>query len=146
MSERGLTARTPRVVSAEAFNEHGATVVVSGDLDLATAPQLDEAISGKIAEGHRQFVIDLSEATFLDSMAMGTLLTSIAPLRDDPAGEVVLSGAHGMVERSLSVSGIGAMFSAYDTRAAAISGMEETPGSLRHAWRHVGGSRAYPSL
>jgi anti-sigma B factor antagonist len=139
MPDHGLAARTPRVVSVEAFDEHGATVVVSGDLDLATAPQLDEAISGQIAEGHRQLVIDLSGATFLDSMAMGTLLASIAPLRDDPAGEVVLTGAHGMVGRSLAISGIGAMFTMYDTRGAAICEMGDGTESLRHTRRNAGG-------
>jgi anti-anti-sigma factor len=132
-----LAVRTPRVVSVETFDEQGATVVVDGDLDLDTAPQLGVAISETITDGHRHLVIDLSAATFLDSVAMGTLLTSIAPLRDDQAAVVVLAGGRGIVERSLTVSGIGAMFTMFDTREAAISGVRGASDSLRHTWRQV---------
>jgi anti-anti-sigma factor len=133
---------TPAVVSVESFGEQGATVVVDGDLDLDTAPQLEAAISDRISDGDRHLVIDLSAATFLDSMAMGTLLTSIAPLRDDATAIVVLVSGPEIVERSLAVSGVGEMFTAFDTREAAISGLSGTTESLRHTWRHV---RLHPS-
>ena len=82
-------------------------------------------------------------ATFLDSTAIATLFTSIAPLRDDPTTAVALAGAHGIVERSLTISGIGEMFARFDTRAAAISSVTGSTESLRDTWRQV---RPRPSL
>lgn len=71
-----IARSTPRVVRTEILSRHGAAVIVDGDLDLETASQLDDAISTQIANGHLHFVIDLSDATFLDCIAMGTLLRS----------------------------------------------------------------------
>lgn len=61
-------------------------------------------------------------ATFLDSTAMATLLHAVAPRRDDGDAAGVLAGAKGIVERSLTVSRMGARFTTYETREAAIGG------------------------
>jgi anti-anti-sigma factor len=141
----GDTADTaPRVVTVEVFDERGAAIVVEGDLDLQTAPQLGNAIAGSIAGGHRHLVIDLTDASFFDSMAMGTLLSSLRPLHDEPDAAVVLVGAHGMVQRSLTISGIDQMFSLFDDRATAISRLRRAPVSLRDLWRYTG-RPAHPS-
>src|SRR3954452_3823971 len=86
--------------------------MAEGDLDLATAPLLEVAIAGLIGDGNRRLVIDLTDATFLDSTAIGMLFHAIAPLRDDPESAVVLAGAHGVVARTLQVTGIGRCFAA----------------------------------
>ena len=88
-------------VTTEPFSPHGAFVRVAGDLDLALAPRLGDAIEGEIARGHRHLVIDLSAATFLDCTSVATLLRAVAPLRDDPDAAVVLAGATGIVKRLL---------------------------------------------
>ena len=58
-------------------------------------------------------------------MEMGTLLYWIKQIRDDPDAAVVLVGAHGIVERALTSSNIGAMFSTFDTAPtrSAVSAM-----------------------
>ena len=137
LQDRPLSRLTSWVVRGEMFDEQGAIVAVDGDLDLATAPQLGAVIAEMVAYGHRHLVIDLTAAAFFDSTAMGMLLYAIAPLRDDPAAVVVLAGAHGVVKRSLSVSGIGAMFTGFDTRDAAIAGVTEADGSLNETWRSL---------
>jgi anti-sigma B factor antagonist len=142
--ERDMADSGPRVVTVEPFDERGTAVVVDGELDLLTAPQLRDAIAESIADGHRHLVIDLTGATFVDSMAMGTLLSSLRPLHTEPDAAVALAGAQGMVHRSLTVSGIDQMFSLFDDRAAAISLLGKAPASLRDLWRYVG-RRPYPS-
>ncbi len=141
MSHRELV--TPRVVTSEPFSEHGAAIVVDGDLDLEFAAQLELEIAAIIADRHRHLVIDLSAASFLDSMAMGSLLLAIAPLQQDPDAAVVLAGVHGTVDRSLAVSGIGAMFASFPTRDAAIAAVERAT-DLEQGWRAVR-RRAFPS-
>ena len=73
-------------------------------------------------------MIDLAAATFLDSTAMRTLVTSIAPLREDAAAAVVLAGVQGIVERALTISGIGQMFTVFDTRSAAVDCLADAAG------------------
>src|SRR4051794_41795713 len=104
------------------FDEQGAIIAVDGDLDLATASQLEATVAEMIGYGHRHLVIDLTDAAFLDSVAMQTLADAITPLRDDADAAVVLAGAHGVGERSLTVSGIGQMVTMYEKRDAAVGG------------------------
>jgi anti-sigma B factor antagonist len=55
----------------------GLTVVaVSGELDLAVAPDLETQLATALAEG-RDVVVDLSAATFIDSVSLGTLTFSL---------------------------------------------------------------------
>ena len=51
-------------------------VQVSGELDIATAPQLDEAVGAALAARPPLVVLDLSAATFLDSSGARTLALS----------------------------------------------------------------------
>ncbi len=132
VGDRGLAP----VVRTEIFSEHGA-VVVDGDLDMDTAPQLESAIARAIGDRHRHFVIDLSAATFLDSMAIQALLMALVPLQADRDAAVVLAGAHGIVRRTLAVSGIDQMFTLFETRQAAVDGLEATAEPLVDAWRRV---------
>jgi anti-anti-sigma factor len=129
---------SPPVVSSEPWSADCAVVIVDGDLDVETAPQLEEQINRLIGDGHRHLVIDLADATFLDSTALRTLVTSIAPLREDAGAAVVLAGVQGIVERALVVSGIGPTFTALDTRPAAVAGLAESDRPLLDGWRAVG--------
>jgi anti-sigma B factor antagonist len=142
--EDGLS-RPPRVVSVETFEVGGATVIVDGDLELETAPQLEAAITGLIGDGYQRLVIDLSAATFLDSVAMGTLMSSIEPLADDPDAAVVVAGSHGVVQRWLTITGIDRLFIRFATRGAAIYAVSEAADLVHDAWRHVHPT-SYPSV
>lgn len=48
-------------------------VEVAGEVDMATAPELARAIDAGL-DGAGRVVVDLSEATFLDSSALNTLV------------------------------------------------------------------------
>lgn len=137
MPDRGAPERSPWIVRVELFDDHGAIVAVDGDLDLATAPQIEAVIAGMIGSGHRHLVIDLSGATALDTRAMQSLLSALEPLRDEPAAVVALAGCNGAVSRSLTIGRIGEMFSRFDTRGAAISGVTDPAQSLCQTWREA---------
>ena len=52
-----------------------AVVDVAGDVDLHSAPELREALSKLVdSDTTRQVTLDLSDVTFLDSMALGVIL------------------------------------------------------------------------
>jgi anti-sigma B factor antagonist len=59
-------------------------IAVHGQADLHTAPELRSAITTALDEGATGLVIDLSEATFIDSMTLGVLLGAVKRLR--PSG------------------------------------------------------------
>jgi anti-sigma B factor antagonist len=57
-------------------------VAVAGELDLGAAPDL-EAIAGRLIDGGvRTLIVDLSEATFIDSAGIGVLVGNMRRLRD----------------------------------------------------------------
>lgn len=60
-----------------------ASIVFSaaGELDLHVAPELQDRIEAAIEDGARLVVLDLSEVTFIDSMALGVLLGAANQLR-----------------------------------------------------------------
>jgi len=140
---RDLSDSAARVVDVELFDEAGAVIIVDGDLDLATGWQLEAAIIEQVGNGHRHLLIDLSRATFLDSSAIGVLLRSLAPLRNEPSAAVALVNAQGIVRRALGVSGVGAMFSSFETRDRAIAAVTDATKPLRDGWRQVQ-ERNYP--
>ena len=48
-------------------------IAVSGEIDVATAPQLRECLHRVIVQGDATIVLDLLGVTFLDSTALGVL-------------------------------------------------------------------------
>src|SRR5215216_2721158 len=48
-------------------------VAVTGEIDLFTAPEFKQRMSGLIDAGRSRLVVDLSETTFIDSSSLGVL-------------------------------------------------------------------------
>jgi anti-sigma B factor antagonist len=68
----------------------GPVITLSGQADLTTAPQLDELITAQLSRGVARLVVDATELTFADSMAMRTLMLAALTLKDRGGGMVLL--------------------------------------------------------
>ena len=75
------TEATAFVVETIGGDESIPVIAVHGQADLHTAPQLRAAITTALDGGAPGLVIDLSEATFIDSMTLGVLLGAVKRLR-----------------------------------------------------------------
>src|SRR2546425_10105254 len=53
---------------------------IGGEVDLFTAPQLEEGLSELTAAGARRIVVDLAGAAFIDSTVLGVLLKTLTRL------------------------------------------------------------------
>lgn len=95
-----------------------AVVVAEGQVDLATAPKLAEALTGAHGTGVTQIVVDLAGVDFLDSIGVRVLVEAA---RQAAQREVSLSvrGAHGWVARVLEITGVDAYLDVEPTRSAA---------------------------
>jgi anti-sigma B factor antagonist len=102
----------------------GATHVVvhlEGELDLATAPALAEALNGLDASGG-PVVVDLTDVGFLDSSGLSTLLQARQRLADDGRGaELRLVVTRPSILRVLDVTGLADVFAVYDSVDGATS-------------------------
>jgi len=75
-----------------------ARMEVVGELDIATGPQLDEAIDRALDEGARDVVLDLGRTTFLDSAGMGALIRAVRSI-DQQGGRMTVVSPHGSEAR-----------------------------------------------
>ncbi|MDP1847566.1 MAG: STAS domain-containing protein [Solirubrobacteraceae bacterium] len=87
-----------------------------GELDIATAPQLEEAISKATSEPVAELVLDLRELTFMDSTGLRTLAQ--ANLKAEQAGTAlsIWRGSR-QIERVLEISGLGPLLPLADAPA-----------------------------
>ncbi|OBF24966.1 STAS domain-containing protein [Mycobacterium sp. ACS4331] len=67
----------PLAIVIRTEKHDGCTVLsVRGDIDLATAPALQEAVDGVLSEDPPALVLDLSEVDFLGSVGMTILVSA----------------------------------------------------------------------
>ena len=78
-------------VSAERLGA-SALVAVEGELDIATLPDFERAITRMRSQGLERLVIDLRDVAFLDSMSIELLLRLHGELTAAGAGLVVVRG------------------------------------------------------
>lgn len=80
-------------------------VRLSGQCDLASAPQLREAFQELAPPAVKTVVVDASELDFIDSTCLGIVFGALRRLRDG-GGDLTLTGVDGVVRRVLEVSGL----------------------------------------
>jgi len=82
------------------------TLAVSGEVDLATSPLVDDAIAGAIASsGVNTVVVDLSAVEFLDSSGVALLLKGRRRADEQGVGYRV-TGAQGTPLQVLQIAGV----------------------------------------
>ena len=89
------------------------TLVVSGEIDVATAPRLRHELRMLIAEAHSPAVVDLSRVTFLDA----TGLSALVGARNDVHGtdvSLVLLNPSPPTRRVLEITGLDSHFDVVD--------------------------------
>jgi anti-sigma B factor antagonist len=83
-----------------------ATVVVSGEIDVASSPTVGEALSQAVlADGADAVLVDLSAVRFLDSSGISVLLKG-RRLAGERAVSYRVTGANDMVRRILELTGV----------------------------------------
>jgi anti-sigma B factor antagonist len=82
------------------------TVMVSGDVDLATSAAVETAVIAAVAaDGVTAVTVDLSGVDFLDSSGIALLLKGRRSADERGVGFRV-TGAHGPAERILEMTGV----------------------------------------
>jgi anti-sigma B factor antagonist len=82
---------------------------VSGEIDLATAPQLREAVLDLIQNGSYQVLVDLRGVEFMDSTGLGVLVGALKRLREQE-GDLALVCTEGPVLKILTLTGLDRVF------------------------------------
>jgi len=61
-------------ISKRKVDDATSVVAVSGEIDLFTAPEFKQCVSGEIDAGVSHVIVDLSTTTFIDSSSLGVLI------------------------------------------------------------------------
>jgi anti-sigma B factor antagonist len=84
-------------------------VSLGGEVDVHTAPRLDEEIAGAMENGARRVVVDLAGASFIDSTVVGVLLRAHQRLLGDE-GQLVLITDDPRILRVFQLTGLDRRF------------------------------------
>jgi anti-sigma B factor antagonist len=105
-------------ITTEAL-EDPAVVHAGGDLDVYTAPQLRAALEG-VGLVDTRIVLDLSEVRFIDSTALGMLVSTLRESREE-GGEICLVIDDPHLLKIFRITGFDSLFKIYPDVTGAIA-------------------------
>lgn len=109
-----------RLVTSQRFTDTAAVIGLSGDLDLATAPELRTALLEALTE-RRNIIVDMTDLRFLDSTGLGVLVR-IHKKAKAQGGVVAFCAVPGNVVKILEVTCLDRVFPVHATVEDAVSG------------------------
>lgn len=99
---------------------------VSGELDLSTAPQLEQPLEEALSSND-SLLIDLSACEFIDSTGIALLVRAWQRLDGEPGSEgdsrFALCGLNNQVRRLLELSGLASSLSIHGSRDEAVAAL-----------------------
>jgi anti-sigma B factor antagonist len=98
---------------------------VRGELDMSTAPQLEERLADALSGQTSAILLDLCECEFIDSTGIALIVRTWQKLDREAGGEgegrVVLCSHNHQVRRLLEITGVESSISMYEGREAALA-------------------------
>jgi len=99
-------------------------ISVTGEVDLATAPELKDALAGTIRSGARGVLVDLSHATFIDSTTLGVLMGAVKRLRP-LGGELAIACNDPNIRKIFEITLLDRVFNIYDSPETGITELRQ---------------------
>jgi anti-sigma B factor antagonist len=106
-------------VHLDVEQDSGCVVTVSGDADLYAAANVERELLRLVEGGRRSIVVDLSDATFIDSTMLRVLLNVSKRLRPG-GGELLVVCSEHNIRKIFEITLLDRVFAIFDTRDAAL--------------------------
>jgi anti-sigma B factor antagonist len=101
------------------------TVVnVTGEVDMETGPAFSEGLLHAIGAGRGGLIVDLSQATFLDSSALTSLVNAFDSLRRAGGGQLTIVATDPRMRALFDVARLDRDFRIFASRAEALATMD----------------------
>jgi anti-sigma B factor antagonist len=94
-------------------------VVLGGEIDIYSAPQFKEVLVNGIEGGARRVVVDLSQVTFIDSTALGVLVSGAKRVRPRNGNLDIVCTDENII-RIFQITGLDRIFGIYASRTEAM--------------------------
>jgi anti-sigma B factor antagonist len=111
-------------LTSERLDDRHVVIAVEGEIDLFTAPEFKAALANTIDSGVTRIVVDLSETAFLDSTALGVLISAIKRLRARD-GRLTLVNVDDSIAKTFEITGLDQIFTIFPTRDEAVAALDE---------------------
>lgn len=101
----------------------GSVTIISmvGNLDVATAPQVNDFLSGQLKTGRAKLVADFGQLAYLSSAGLRVLLTAVKEARRQ-GGDLCLAAVQSdEVNKVLRMSGFSNIFKVYSDTPTAVA-------------------------
>jgi anti-sigma B factor antagonist len=96
-------------------------VTVSGRIDSATAPELENMLLGLIQAGQKNIVVNMRDTDYISSAGLKALLSALMKVRKMiPAGNVVISEIKPDLRENFDLVGFDRLFDFYDQDLQAV--------------------------
>jgi anti-sigma B factor antagonist len=99
-------------------------VVVEGELDASTSPELRNKFEELIGQGENKYVIDLASVGFMDSSGISAIVNLFKRVRIGH-GDVKLCNLSAEIMKIFELTRLNRVFDIYDSRDSAVSSYEE---------------------
>ena len=94
-------------------------ISVTGEVDLFTAPTFKQRVMAPIASGVEHVIVDLTEATLVDSSSLGVLIGAHRRLKSR-GGRLVVACDRAAIVKTFRITGLDSVFSLVDSVEAAL--------------------------
>ena len=109
--------------------EHGevAVIVLAGEVDLYTAPELKQELIRVIEQGVDSVVVDMTDTSFIDSTTLGVLVSGLKRLRPN-GGRLALVISDRNIRKVFDITGLDRVFPIYDEQPEALAAVVPASG------------------
>jgi anti-sigma B factor antagonist len=104
---------------SESTREGVPVLEVHGEVDVSTAPQLREKLVAVAQRGEQTAVVDLSGVSFVDSTALGVLVSAAKRFRGN-GGDLRLVVTEPHITKVLEITGLTDVFAIYESSNEAV--------------------------
>jgi anti-sigma B factor antagonist len=105
----------------DAAAEDATVVSVAGDIDMDTGPAFQQGLMRAIGAGRGGLIVDLSQASFLDSAALTSLVNCFDSLRKQGGGTLAIVATDARMRALFDVARLDRDFQIYDNRPDAVA-------------------------
>ncbi|MFJ8899760.1 STAS domain-containing protein [Streptomyces sp. NPDC102359] len=102
--------------------ERTAVVVVTGDVDLHTAPVLRAQALTAVGQGAPHLVLDMAQVDFVDSTGLSTLIV-LMHATQEAGGSLRIASVPDRLVRMVTMTGISQLLPMHDTVADALAAL-----------------------
>jgi anti-sigma B factor antagonist len=95
-------------------------IELGGEIDLYTAPEFKQRMAEIIDDGKTRVVVDLSQATFIDSTTLGVLVGGVKRLRPS-GGSLALVCTDDNITKIFEITGLDRVFPIHGSRDEALA-------------------------